>query len=420
MLANESRTAVVAAPSIVLLPSAPTLNASHVQMHHNEPSILGLELTRRTALASRRAGYGRIFLLARDHAGPLDTTVVPDWKKLAEALLPLQTTFLVIAPPTILSETDWLTRLAATPIEPAAWAAIPHHVVVLAAAAIPDALAVLHGEGGAYDIAAVQDRLTRRFGSAAPLPSEINPMVVTTLEHIRAAEHRLLQGLIKDTDGFMARHFDRRVSLWISRRLAPTQVTPSQITILSIAIGLCGAAFFLSPLWFWQTAGALLFLLHSIVDGCDGEVARLRFQESRYGGLLDFWGDNVVHVAVFGCMAAGWALSSAARWPLLLGAAAIIGILGSAGFVHWHQFRAKEGSGPMFTSVANVSDDPLADLLNAASRRDFIYIVPLFALVGKSSWLLVLAAIAAPLFFLLLLFLAARERLQGKRITAGA
>src|SRR5262249_51536022 len=103
-----------------------------------------------------------------------------------------------------------------------------------------------------------------------------------------------------------------------------------------------------------------------------------------------------------------------------LATAAIVGILGSAGFVHWHEFRAKDGGGPLFTSVANASDDPLADLLNAASRRDFIYIVPLFALFGKSRWLLVLTAVAAPLLFLLLLFLAARERLHGKRITSSA
>ena len=28
------------------------------------------------------------------------------------------------------------------------------------------------------------------------------------------------------------------------------------------------------------------------LDGCDGELARLKFKESRWGGLLDFWGDN--------------------------------------------------------------------------------------------------------------------------------
>jgi hypothetical protein len=49
-------------------------------------------------------------------------------------------------------------------------------------------------------------------------------------------------------------------------------------------------------------------------------------------------------------------------------------------------------------------------MLDAASRRDFIYLVVILALFAKSTWFLVLAAVGAPLFFLLLLFLALRER----------
>jgi hypothetical protein len=100
-------------------------------------------------------------------------------------------------------------------------------------------------------------------------------------------------------------------------------------------------------------------------------------------------------------------------WPLLLGGAAIPGTLGSAGFVYWRQLRFHHGSGPVFTSVSAVSDDPMARLLDAAARRDFIYMVPILALFGKTSWFLVMAALGAPIFFLLLIFLAIRERLQG-------
>jgi hypothetical protein len=58
-------------------------------------------------------------------------------------------------------------------------------------------------------------------------------------------------------------------------------------------------------------------------------------------------------------------------------------------------------------------------MLDVASRRDFIYVVPLFALFGKSSWFLMLAAVGAPTFFLLLLCLALRERVQSRpRATA--
>ena len=417
MQPRDSRPAIPAAPNLILLPSVASLDASDAQIRDGDPSVLGLTLTRRTVMAARRAGYGQIFFLARDRGAPPGTTMIVDWSRLADALLPSQTTSLVIAPATILSETGWLK--AATQIEPAAWAAILDQIIVLAATAVPDALAVLQAEGGASDLSAVQERLTRRFGSAAAVPIEIDPMVVATLQDIRVAERRLLRGLVKDTDGFMARHFDRRISLQISRRLASTSVTPSQITLLSTAVGLCGAPFFLSAHWSWQTVGALLFLLHSIVDGCDGELARLKFQESRYGGILDVWGDNVVHVAIFACIAAGWALSAAATWPLWLGTAAIVGTLGSAGFVYWRQLRVKDGSGPLFTSVSTAPDDRLVRLMDAASRRDFIYFVVVLALFGKSSWFLLLASVGAPIFFFLLVVLAVRERFQGKSITPG-
>ena len=106
----------------------------------------------------------------------------------------------------------------------------------------------------------------------------------------------------------MARHVERPISLQISRALAATAITPNQMSLISIAVGICGGPFFLSSRPLMQTIGALLFLAHSILDGCDGELARLKFQQSRWGGVLDFWGDNVVHIVIFACMGVGWSL----------------------------------------------------------------------------------------------------------------
>lgn len=395
------------APMLVILSSA-VRNAAGAPQHDSEPRIFGLSLSQRTILAARRAGYGRVFFLARDRAAPPGASTIPDWRALAD-YLSSQPAPLVIAPDTILSETDWLKRLATTPIEPTPWASIPNRIIVLAGRVAPDAIALLHADGGAANLAAIEQRLTRSFGPAAAIPGTIDPLVVATPADIPVAQRHMLRGLIKDTDGFMARHIDRRISLQISRRLASTDVTPTQVTMLSIVIGLCGAPFFLSTHWAWQTIGALLFLLHSIIDGCDGELARMKFQESRYGGLLDFWGDNVVHTAVFGCIAVGWALSAAATWPLWIGAAAIFGTLASAGFIYWDQLRHKDSGGPLFTSVSAAPDARLSRVLDAASRRDFIYAAPILALLGQSNWFLILAAAGAPIFFFLLMFLAARE-----------
>jgi phosphatidylglycerophosphate synthase len=421
MQREVSRTTIPAVPILILVPaSVASPHPPYVARAYAEQKVLGLGLVQRTVMAARRAGYGQIFFLARGHVAPPGIATIPDWSRLPATLVPSQTAPLLIAPAEILTETDWLERLAETRIEPAAWAAVPDRIVMLAATAVPDALAVLHAEGGAYDLAEVQDRLTRRFGSPAAIPVGIDPMVVVTSMDVRVAERRLLRSLVKDTDGFMARHVERPISLQIVRRLAATAITPNQITMVSVAIGLFGAPFFLSALWPWQTIGALLFLAHSILDGCDGELARLRFQESRWGGVLDFWGDNVVHIVTFACMAAGWSLSAAASWPLLLGAAAILGNLGSAAFVYWQLMRVKDDSGPLFTSVSATPDRRLARLLDAASRRDFIYLVLILALLGKSNWFLLLASLGAPIFFFLLVFLAMRERLPNVPTTSGA
>ncbi len=409
---ENSRGVTPAAPILILLPApiAPIDTARTASPVNGDRRVLGLDLLQRTIITARRAGYGQIFSLARDHAVPAGIATVPTWYDLASVLVPPQTAPLIIVPETILSEIDWLERLVEMRIEPAVWAVSPHRLVKLTAAAVPPALEALQTDGGADDLIAVQSRLTRRFGAPAAIPIEINPIAVTTSLDVRNAERRLLAGLVKDTDGFMARYVERPLSLQISRFLAPTAITPNQISIVSIVVGLSGAPFFLSGFSTWQTVGALLLLVHSILDGCDGELARLKFQESRWGGVLDFWGDNIVHMATFACMAIGWSLSANAMWPLLLGASAVLGNLASATFVYWRLMRVKNDNGPLFTSVTAAPNRRLARLLDAASRRDFIYLVLVLALFGKSDWFLILASLGAPIYFFFLLFLAMHER----------
>ena len=117
---------------------------------------------------------------------------------------------------------------------------------MLAAASGLDAVNELDKDGGARDLADVEGRLTRRFGPPASLSADIDPLVVKTDADVRAAEQRLLRSLVKDTDGFMARHVERPISLQISRRLAGTSITPNQMSLISIAVGICGGPFFLS------------------------------------------------------------------------------------------------------------------------------------------------------------------------------
>jgi phosphatidylglycerophosphate synthase len=388
----------------------------------HDPNVLGLSLIQRTALAAHRAGYAQVFLLGDGDRKAPGIVPVADWTSLTAELSLARRAPLIITPAAILAEGDWLERLASARIEPAGWGTIPNRIVMLPAASVPEAAGALDQGGAARGLSEVEARLASRFGPPARILAAIDPMIVGTPADVGVAERRLLRSLVKDTDGFMARHVERPISLQISRRLAGTGITPNQMSLISVAVGICGGPFFLSSRPLMQTIGALLFLAHSILDGCDGELARLKFQQSRWGGVLDFWGDNVVHSVIFACMGVGWSLAADSPWPLALGAGAVLGTLGSAGFVYWWRMRSKDGGDTLFTSVSDAPERPLGRLLDSASRRDFIYLVILLALFGRSNWFLVMAGIGAPIYFFLVLF-AARPRAPlaggGSRVAPG-
>ena len=365
----------------------------------------------RTALAARRSGYSQT--LGFSTMAHPDVAAFSGWQG-----LPLKEGhppgILVIAASDILAETGWLKATAAANLEANHWAAVPDRLILIPTALTSAALAALDEAPAPENLASIAERLSQRLGPSSPLPAGIDPLIVAGPDDIPPAERRLMRALVKNTDGFMARHVERPISLAVSRLLAPTPITPNQMTLISVAIGLLGAPFFLSAQAHWQTLGALLFLAHSILDGCDGELARLKFKESRWGGILDFWGDNVVHSAIFACMAIGWSIATGHSWPLLLGGSAVLGTLGSAGFVYGRTMRPKTGVGPLYTSVAAEPGKRFAQTLDALSRRDFIYLVIALALFGRADWFLLLTAIGAPVFFFMLVFLAFREDRNAK------
>jgi phosphatidylglycerophosphate synthase len=360
--------------------------------------MLGLSLVERTARAARRSGYGAIYVLTRAEEADRYRALLARTPGVevgdaapVEAQSGART---VCAPGLMVGERGWLEAAAGVAVERGGSLALGAGVVVCGRD-VP-----WHG--------------VLAGGSRTAAPVANVPFRIASRADLAVAERRLTRALGKSTDGFMERNVERPLSRMLSRRLARTPVSPNQITLISGAVGLAAAPFFLSAAPLWQTVGALLFLAHSILDGCDGELARLRFQESRWGGIFDFWGDNVVHAAIFGCMALGWSRAIGADWPLGLGAAAVLGALGSAGFVYWRVMRPKRGEGPLFVSVAKVHKSSLVSMLDSLSRRDFIYLVLALSLFGKAAWFLALAAIGAPVFFAMLLVVAAQESRRAR------
>jgi len=115
---------------------------------------------------------------------------------------------------------------------------------------------------------------------------------------LRRAEWAHLNTLPKSFQGPIDALINRHVSLRITRVLARTPITPNIVTATALAIGLVAAA--LLPLggYLAVAIAGVLMELQSIVDSCDGELARLRFQFSRAGAWLDNVADDITDAAL--------------------------------------------------------------------------------------------------------------------------
>jgi len=371
-------------------------------------TIAGLPLLRRVVLAAMRASIGRILVLTPDAFvvrrlldGTRALVLTPDGP-----FPPLTPGRIVLLTMSVLPEPKWLRALFEMSIEPERLYVEASEVAVIEGADCDAILSAVSHCDGAPDLFAALERVFKT--DRLPL-RDGGKYVIATPEDVSKAEDWLLRGLVKEIESFMSRHVERRISLAITRRLASTRITPNAMTLVSLAVGLMGAPFFLSSRPGWQLTGALLFWAHSILDGCDGELARLKFLESRWGGLLDFWGDNAVHVAVFICIAIGWSRASLALGPLLVGGMAVAGTVLIASVVYRHTMQEKATDAPLFTSVVRTRASRLSRLADTLAHRDFIYLVVLLSAVGKVPWFLLLTAVGSPIFLLVLLWIAHTE-----------
>ena len=347
--------------------------------------VAGLPLLRRIALAGSRAGLLPILCGGLGDASLSAEGIAVELGADREAGSP-GSRRIIVCPTNVIVQARWLRALAESSVEPETLSVDPSMVALVDTEDPGKVLADAARATTADDlIAALGDRLRRRptsFDANGRFP-------LTGPDDTAEAEAWLLRSLVKDSEGFMSRHFERRISLAVTRRLAWTPITPNAMTLVSLAVGLSSAPFFLSARPAWQLVGALVFLTHSILDGCDGELARLKFLESPRGARLDFWGDNVVHVAVFGCMAVGWSLATHSALPLLLGVAAIGAVAVATAVLSGTGLQPRP---PGSEATARVVD--------TLANRDFIYLVLALSTVGRAWWFVALVATGTPIFVL--------------------
>lgn len=95
----------------------------------------------------------------------------------------------------------------------------------------------------------------------------------------------------KPQDGFVSRYLNRPVSRRVTSVLLKFPIHPNTWTIAVFVLPLVACPFLVRGGYLNVVIGAAIFQLYSILDGCDGEIARAKNLESRFGEQLDTFCD---------------------------------------------------------------------------------------------------------------------------------
>jgi phosphatidylglycerophosphate synthase len=208
----------------------------------------------------------------------------------------------------------------------------------------------------------------------------------------RRAEDAIFAELLRGDLGFVARYLNKPISFRITRGLlCRLPFTPNQVTLGAAAIGLGGCALIATGQRWLVVAGFLLAHFQSVLDGCDGELARVRFQQSAIGEWLDTIVDDGLNLFLVASMGIGLGRAYGSSFPVMVGFATCAMLLTYNAVAYRELHRQGEGGEVLkvrwwFLRGGDVKQlvsqaGPMR-LLSTVARRDFFVL----------AWLLLAAA----------------------------
>lgn len=191
-------------------------------------------------------------------------------------------------------------------------------------------------------------------------------------------------------------HYHQFMDIWvnsifsikISSLLVKTFLTPNQITILGLFIGLASGILFAQGNYWNTLIGGVLLSITAILDCCDGDVARLKFMESDFGENLDTACDNIINIFIFIGIMVGVARYDGLIQALIPFALVMFG----GGWIFYLIYFPKGGKGSYFTNT------PMYNIIQILASRNFIYVILLFCIFNKLNWFLWIAGIGSIVF----------------------
>jgi phosphatidylglycerophosphate synthase len=377
--------------------------------------VAGLPLIQRTVLSALRSGFDRILVVSTEHGDRLRELFKRDERtrlvQVTDELPAIDGTSVTLIPSDRVLTAATFRRINAVPLDgvPLIFEKAEQGGVALCR---PAMLAGIDFRGlTAHGADALWAALRARGAQSMALDDEVCVRVTGESASVDAAERALCNRLRADTatsDGPLAHWIDRRISLRISRWLVRhSQLRPNHITLIGTSVGFIAAGLLSIGTYWTGIAGTLLFLCATIIDGCDGEVARLKFCESTFGEKFDVFTDNLVHVAIF----VGLALGLYHRNPdghylvlmsLLLGGFAL-DVIASYFFLVKRPGFARSGGTPV--SWKGKARQNLLGVFEAAMNRDFAYLLVVFAACNRLDWFFWGTAFGTYLFAILLVWI---------------
>jgi phosphatidylglycerophosphate synthase len=150
------------------------------------------------------------------------------------------------------------------------------------------------------------------------------------------------------------RLYMRFVSIYLTRWLAPTRVTPDALTSLLIVVGIAAAVVLTIPHWWSAVIALLLIQVQGLVDCMDGELARWRHRTGPVGIYLDRIAHYVTDagLAVAVGVHAGGGLGHDNGWTTIGLCAGFVVLISKAETDLVHTSRALSGRPPTVDTVA--------------------------------------------------------------------
>jgi phosphatidylglycerophosphate synthase len=246
---------------------------------------------------------------------------------------------------------------------------------------------------------------------------------MTEPSHIAPAERTLRRSIYKDTDGRIAR-FNRSISLPISIALMRTPLTANQLSVALVAVGFYSGWLFSIGSYWPAVVAALLSLAASILDGSDGEIARLKYQESPLGCWIETVGDYSYYIAVFVGVTVGAVRMTHAEIFYWIGAAAMAGTLITFALLIYLRARITNGNPTRLHAIARDRFKAEPTLWSKiiwrvsflATRAAMPYGIMLLALLNATPAVIVIAAIGSNIYWISLV-LKLRDLLRDDELT---